>query len=159
MSIALPDWINPVMSKNDMELSVAAKDEATRLVGSHWTTLDIFTPANRSSIFTVPQSQEALAVEEIDKLTQLFSSREFALRAGLVLRGTKYDVHYWETVRNVELVYGRTGDAVSGAGACVGRIATRNSFVYAVVRYDFPSLSANAVTELVRFSREKLASA
>lgn len=90
-------------------------------------------------------------------LSELFSSREHAFRAGINLSGMSYAVHQYETTRGVDLVYGRTGDAVSGSGACVARVKqAHGEYVYAAVTYKFPSLSANAVLELVEFANSQL---
>ncbi|CDF33043.1 unnamed protein product [Chondrus crispus] len=85
--------------------------------------------------------------------SKLFTSAEYAVRAGIALSGASYAVHQYETTRGVDLVYGRTGDAVSGSGACVARVQQANGdCIYAAVSYDFPSLSANAVPELVELA-------
>lgn len=83
-------------------------------------------------------------------LSKLFTSAEYAIRAGIVLGDKSYAVHQCETNPNIDLVYGRTGDAVSGSGACVARAKNADGDkVYAAISYEFPSLSANAVPELV----------
>lgn len=57
----------------------------------------------------------------------------------------------------MDLVYGRRGDAVSGAGACVARVRQGASpELYVAILYKFPSLSANAVTTLIAFANEFL---
>lgn len=87
----------------------------------------------------------------ISAIPVLFSSRDFALRAGIVLNSQKFQVHQWETSKGVDLAYGRRGDAVSGVGACVFRYKKDSSTCYGAVTYSFPSLSANAVTKLIFF--------
>lgn len=92
-------------------------------------------------------------------LISLFESREAALRAGIWLRGLKFAVHRWETVLGVDLVYGRTGDAVSGCGAAVARVdfsERGEDSVFVAISYKFPVVSASAVSKLVSFSRDVL---
>lgn len=84
-------------------------------------------------------------------------SRERAFRAGISFGGISFAVHQYETTRGVDLVYGRVGNAVSGSGACVAKIKQASGqVIFAVLRYDFPSLSANAVSKLVQFASEHL---
>lgn len=90
-------------------------------------------------------------------LSELFNSREHAVRAGISLNGMTFAVHQYETTRGVDLVYGRTGDAVSGSGACVARVRqTSGQHMYAGLCYKFPSLSADAVSKLVEFAEDFL---
>lgn len=90
-------------------------------------------------------------------MSELFSSREHAFRAGIKLGDLSYAVHQYETTRSVDLVYGRTGDAVSGSGACVARVnQATGDCIYIAVSYKFPSLSANAVSKLVEFANSHL---
>lgn len=66
-------------------------------------------------------------------------------------------MHQFETTRGVDLVYGRNGNAVSGAGACVARMLQASGVeLYVAISYRFPSLSANAVAELVAFANDFL---
>jgi hypothetical protein len=60
----------------------------------------------------------------------------------------------------VDVVYGREGDASGGRGCAVARVAEGGTdgdagggrFVYVVVTYRFPSVSALAVERLLEFA-------
>ncbi|PXF44092.1 hypothetical protein BWQ96_06173 [Gracilariopsis chorda] len=122
---------------------------AEKYLKSDWDVLHIFEHAQ--SVTTIPSTQQRISSKEASAIPPLFTSRHFALRAGILLNSQHFHVHQWETTRGVDLAYGRRGDALSGVGACVFRYKKHNSTFYGAITYSFPSLSANAVTKLISF--------
>lgn len=149
--------------------------EKGHLMGSHWTTLRIFSALSDQT--TLPATAPPLSSYDVEyvpsslykflpslppplqltsarsALVQLFDSRDHALRTGITIADTNFAVHNWETTRDIDLVYGRMGDAVSGAGACAFRYCTNSAPIFGLITYSFPSVSANAVAKLLTYLR------
>ncbi|CAN8073343.1 unnamed protein product [Agarophyton chilense] len=136
-----------------MSLTPEALKGAEENLRLDWDVIHIFHDAK--SIITLPPSKSSLPSSEANALPLLFSSREYAFRAGIELNSQNFDVHQWESTRGVDLVYGRQGDAVSGVGACAFRMKAEDQpEVYGAISYSFPSLSTNAVSKLISFLHE-----
>lgn len=138
-----------------MPVSEKVQLGAKSLLGFTWSEVHIFTP--EAPQLSMPTLAPPLSPEHCQIFAKLFTSRDYAVRAGIHLNGESYAVHQYETTRGVDLVYGRTGDAVSGAGACVARVKQLSGdVIHIAIVYRFPSLSANAVPKLVAFAHEYL---
>lgn len=95
----------------------------------------------------------------------MFSSKEVALQKGIVLncRGSlSYSTHRYHAniVDGMDVISGRTGDASSGEGIAIARVASSSKShpsvddVYILVTYRFPVVSAMAVPALIQFASE-----
>ena len=84
-------------------------------------------------------------------------TRSTAIRNGLDVERRHFDVHNWYTAEadmtepRVALVYGRSGNALTGEG--VG-LARREDGLLLLITYGFPELSASAVTAMRAFLKQ-----
>lgn len=114
-------------------------------------TASLFTINITATLLTIPRS-----------LPELFSSKESALRKGIVIGcrdNLTYATHHFHAKirENTDLLWGRTGDASGGEGIAIARIfpdrdsnpSEDNTFV--IITYRFPVVSALAVSKLLEF--------
>ncbi|KAL3673145.1 hypothetical protein V7S43_002440 [Phytophthora oleae] len=86
---------------------------------------------------------------EVAGFLKLFSKREDTMASGIVLLGEQYDVHRFHP----PLVYGRRGDPSleEGEGIAVCKVAQGSRFLFCLITYVYPTLSARAVPQLKEF--------
>jgi hypothetical protein len=109
-------------------------------------------------------------------LPALFVSKHAAMSTGVMLdcrKGMYFAVHrYYLSIRpGVDVLYGRAGDASSGEGVAVARVAlgpleedginrdlkvAKAEYAYVLVTYRFPKVSPAAVAALVEFCEGQL---
>jgi hypothetical protein len=88
---------------------------------------------------------------EIKEFLRAWDDRDTTVGKGLVFGANHFDVHRWYD----RLVYGRRGDAERGEGICLCRTKTTgDQYVYAVITYVFPTISARAIPILTAFADE-----
>lgn len=140
--------------------------------GGAWTTADVLcgVPAQALAAYIAPCAPPGSAAPptpaDAAALPALFEAKDAALAAGVALRGRgggDFAVHRVHPAarQGVDLVYGRGGDASGGCGVAVARVAQaaiagEGTFVYVLVTYRFPSVSALAVERLLEFAEGPL---
>ncbi|EFJ43847.1 hypothetical protein VOLCADRAFT_95924 [Volvox carteri f. nagariensis] len=102
-----------------------------------------------ASSFTVEPS-------ELKPLEALYSDRDEAIKHGMVVLGTRYEVHR----HHPPLIYGRTMGAVpeESEGCAICKIAKGldGQACYGLITYQMPNISARMVPMLQKFCQEHL---
>ncbi|KAJ1481914.1 hypothetical protein T484DRAFT_1953213 [Baffinella frigidus] len=115
---------------------------------------------NRGIIFDASgavQAKSGLPVQakDVQAFTTAFNDRDATFGNGLVIEGTNYEVH--RVYEEEGMIYGRTHsiDPQEGEGIALVRTpAAAGGFVYGLVTYRFPILSAKAVPDLQAFLKQ-----
>ncbi|KAJ0393711.1 hypothetical protein P43SY_007553 [Pythium insidiosum] len=95
---------------------------------------------------------------EVDAWLKLFDKREDTIASGILLLNEQYDVHRFHP----PLIYGRRGDPAveesEGIAVCrAERKSAATPYVYCLITYTYPTLSARAAPQLRAFCETQLA--
>jgi hypothetical protein len=100
------------------------------------------------------QSAEVIAANfevdpgELVPYLTAYDSRDATIGPGFILNREHFDVHRFHP----PLIYGRRGGPDDGAGIAICRGVLENgNFLYALITYELPILSARAVPQLIEF--------
>jgi len=83
---------------------------------------------------------------------KLYENRDDTIGSGIVLLSEQYDIHRFHP----PLIYGRKGDPAKGEGEGIAicRVEKKSNskqYLYCLITYTFPTLSARAVPQLQEF--------
>ncbi|GLC33153.1 hypothetical protein PLESTB_000364800 [Pleodorina starrii] len=105
---------------------------------------------------TVLASSFTVDVSELKPLEALFNDRDEAIKHGMVVLGTRYEVHR----HHPPLIYGRTMGAVpeESEGSAIYKIekGLGGQVCYGLITYQMPNISARMVPMLQKFCQEHL---
>lgn len=113
---------------------------------AEWTTATVFDAEGKVLAGTeIPSG-------EIQSMLSAFDERDLTVGKGLVLDGHHFEVHRWYE----HLIYGRRGDFDTGVGICLHRVnnTARSDWLFMVITYTLPVVSARAIPILLKFSEE-----
>ncbi|GFR47174.1 hypothetical protein Agub_g8867 [Astrephomene gubernaculifera] len=105
---------------------------------------------------TVLASNFTAEPNELKPLEALFTDRDEAVKNGMVVLGTRYEVHR----HHPPLVYGRTMGGVpeqsEGCAVCKVEKGLGGQACYGLIIYQMPNISARMVPMLQKFCQEQL---
>jgi len=137
---------------NDLSPLFAMKDLLERKLRS----LKDFTKAViYSDDGTVIVSTFEVKQKEILDLLPIFNDNDTAFENGVDIDSDHYDVHRFYD----RYLYGRKGEGgLTGTGFALIRTLRNNGrYIFALITFGFPTISAKAVTTLAKFANENLA--
>ena len=138
-----------------VESSVNATELLQKLQGEKdWQKSAIFT--DKSEVITANKCP--LLLDEIKFYLQAYEDRDTTVGEGFFINGEHYDVHRFHP----PLIYGRRGGPDDGEGIALCRIEPRSAsgsdvkYLYLLITYLLPILSAKAVPQMVKFAETNL---
>ncbi|EKX44733.1 hypothetical protein GUITHDRAFT_152952 [Guillardia theta CCMP2712] len=98
----------------------------------------------------------SISIQDLKGYLTAFNDKDTTFGNGFNIDGKNYEVHRF--YEDDGLIYGRTHsvDPRDGEGFCFARAkrGTTGEWIYAIITYKFPVLSAKAVPELQDFMRQ-----
>eukprot|EP00829_Urostomides_striatus_P017107 TRINITY_DN580_c0_g1_i1.p1 TRINITY_DN580_c0_g1~~TRINITY_DN580_c0_g1_i1.p1 ORF type:complete len:150 (+),score=35.76 TRINITY_DN580_c0_g1_i1:40-489(+) len=113
--------------------------------------------ANHEGNVITTKSLGSVTKEEIQFFMGCLEDRDKTIGHGFILEGVHFDVHRFHP----PLVYGRRGGPDEGEGIAFCRVKSKisNQFVYFVITYVLPIISARAIPQMLEFAKKFLGEA
>jgi len=146
-----PDQQHHSNIDNDLSPLFALKDSLEQKLKS----LKEFTKAIiYSDDGTILVSTSDVNPKDILDLLTIFNDSDAAFENGVDLDGEHFDVHRFYD----KFIYGRKGEGgLTGTGVAIARVLRKNGrYLFILITYAFPTISAKAVSTLAKFVNEQL---